>query len=257
MSLRVLIVDDEPWARRRVAAMLEGEPDLQVVGEAADGLEAIEKIKSLSPDLVFLDIQMAEADGFDVVREVGPEAMPLVVFATAYDEYAVRAFEAQALDYLLKPFDEERLRRALGRAREELQTQNLARIGKLRALVEALPSRPAHLRRLVVKSEGRVVFLRIGEIDWLEASRNYVLIHAGKSTYMVRETMGALETKLDPDSFLRIHRSTIVNLDRVKELHAWFAGEQLLELKDGTKLTVGRAFRDRLQRLIDNAVEQA
>jgi two-component system LytT family response regulator len=253
MPIRALIVDDEPWARKRIAALLGTERDVEVVGECADAAEAVAKITELQPDLVFLDVQMPGGDGFDVIEAVGPDHMPVVIFATAYDTFAVRAFDAQAIDYLLKPFDEDRFARALERARKDLQHAS-AQAG-LRALLESLETGSRRLRRLVVKSGGRVSFLRTADADWFEASGNYVAVHVGRESHLLRITMNALEPRLDRDQFVRIHRSTIVNLDRVKELQPWFRGEQMLVLADGTQLPVGRAFRERLRRLLDNAVE--
>ena len=254
MKIRVLIVDDEPWARKRIATLLRAEADVEIVGECADGTAAISKIGELSPELVFLDVQMPEVDGFDVIEGVGPEHMPLVIFATAYDKYALRAFDAHALDYLLKPFDEERFQRALSRARKDLQRGNGETESTLRSLLKTLQEGQRYLRRLVVKSGGRVIFLKASDIDWFEATGNYVTLHAGRDSHLLRGTMNALEPKLDPDQFVRIHRSAIVSLDRVKELQPWFRGEQVLTLKDGTELTVGRAFRNRLQQFLENTV---
>ena len=251
----MLIVDDEPWARRRIATLLETERDIEVVGECADGSGAIEKIIDLSPDLVFLDVQMPELDGFEVVDAVGPDRMPLVIFATAYDKYALQAFDAHALDYLLKPFDEERFYRALDRARRELQQGKASLDNNLRALLGSLRNGRKYLQRLAVKSGGRVIFLRSTDVDWFEASGNYVVLHAGRDSHLLRGTLNALENKLDAAQFLRIHRSTIVNLDRVKELQPWFHGEQVLVLQDGTQLSVGRGFRERLKQFLGNTVE--
>jgi two-component system LytT family response regulator len=246
-----LIVDDAPWARKRIATLLKSEPDFEVVGECCDGADAIHKISELSPDLVFLDVQMPEADGFEVVEAVGAQEMPVVIFATAYDKYALQAFDANALDYLLKPFDEERFQKALVRARNQLSRgSNDSQV--LRSLLASLREGSKHLNRLAVKSRGRVIFLQVSEIDWLEASGNYVTLHVGHETHLLRTTMNALEPKLDSSRFVRIHRSKIVNMNRMKELQPWFQGEQVLVLKDGTQLTVGRTFRDRLDRLVKN-----
>jgi len=253
--IRVLIVDDETWARKRIAALLKGEPDVTIVGECADGAEAVEKITMLKPDLVFLDVQMPEMDGFDVIDTVGPDRMPRTIFATAFEEYAIRAFDAQAMDYLLKPFDEERFRKSLDRARRELHRGADAKPDEsIRALIESLRGSRRYLQRLVVKSVGRVLFMKTSDIDWIEASGNYVTLHIGKEEHLLRETMNGLEPKLDPAHFVRIHRSTIVNLDRIRELQPWFRGEQVLVLKDGTQLTVGRAFRPRLEHFLENRV---
>lgn len=253
MKIRSLIVDDEPWARKRIAALLRTEPDIEIVGECEDGEEAISKIAELSPDLVLLDVQMPKVDGFEVIEAIDPDRMPLVIFVTAYDEYALRAFDAHALDYLLKPFDEERFRKALERARKDLQRERAGTENDLRSLLDTLRHSRKYLQRLLVKSGGRVIFLRAADVDWFQASGNYIALHVGRESHLLRQTMNALEPKLDPDHFIRIHRSTIVNLDRVRELQPWFRGEQRLVLKNGTQLTVGRAFRDKLQRLLADA----
>lgn len=253
MKIRSLIVDDEPWARKRIAALLRTEPDIEIVGECEDGEEAISKIAELSPDLVLLDVQMPKVDGFEVIEAIDPDRMPLVIFVTAYDEYALRAFDAHALDYLLKPFDEERFRKALERARKDLQRERAGTENDLRSLLDTLRHSRKYLQRLLVKSGGRVIFLRAADVDWFQASGNYIALHVGRESHLLRQTMNALEPKLDPDHFIRIHRSTIVNLDRVRELQPWFRGEQKLVLKNGTQLTVGRAFRDKLQRLLADA----
>ncbi len=255
MKMRVLVVDDEPWARRRIVALLAGESDVEVVGECGDGAEAVAKIAELAPDLVFLDVQMPEIDGFEVLEAVGPSRMPRVIFATAYDAYALRAFDAQALDYLLKPFDDERFGQALSRARKDLGQSKALSDRSLHLLLESLQQNRKFLQRLVVKTGGRVVFLRANDVDWFEASGNYVALHVGRESHLLRTTMSVLEPKLDPEQFVRIHRSTIVNLDRVNELLPWFRGEQTLVLNGGTRLTVGRAFRERLQHLLANVVE--
>ena len=252
-KIRVLIVDDEVWARKRIALLLKAEADVEVVGECADGADAVAKILELSPDLVFLDVQMPDIDGFDVLEAVGPEHMPVVIFATAYDQYAVQAFDVHALDYLLKPFDEERFQRTLERARQHLERTRETPERALRALLASLQERRKYIQRLVVKSGGRIFFLKVGDVDWFEASGNYVTLHVGRSSHLVRGTMTTLEGRLDPDRFLRVRRSAIVNVDRVKELQPWFKGEQVLVLTDGTRLTVGRAYRDRLALLLEKA----
>jgi two-component system LytT family response regulator len=252
MKIRTLIVDDEPWARKRIAALIRREGDIELLGQCCGGAEAISKIVELAPDLVFLDVQMPEVDGFDVVEAVGPERMPLVIFATAYEKYALKAFDANALDYLLKPFDEDRFQKALDRARLHLSLGEATAIPSLRGLLESLDRNRRGLRRLVVKSGSRSIFLKTTEIDWFEASGNYVSLHVGKDEHLIRDTINSLETKLDADQFVRIHRSTIVNLDRIRELQPWFRGEQVMVLKDGTQLNVGRAFRHRLRQFLVN-----
>jgi two-component system LytT family response regulator len=254
MKIRVLIVDDETWARRRITTLLKGESDIDVVGECSDGADAICKISELSPDVVFLDVQMPDVSGFEVVEAVGSDRMPLVVFATAYEKYAVQAFDAHALDYLLKPFDEERFCKALNRARRDLQQERTSR-QTLISLLDRL--REGYLQRLVVKSGVRIVFLKAAEIDWFEAAGNYVVIHVGRETHLLRTTMNVLEPKLDPQQFVRIQRSAIVNLDRIKALHPWKGGEQILVLKDGTELTLGRTFRKNLERLLHNTLPRS
>jgi two-component system, LytTR family, response regulator len=254
MKIRALIVDDEPWARRRIAKLLGAEQDVEIIGQCSDGAAAIQQVVELRPDLVFLDVQMPEVDGFEVVDAVGANRMPLVIFATAYDKYALRAFDANALDYLLKPFDEERFRKALDRARKELLKGRVGAEDALSSLLRSLRASGRYLQRLVVKSGGRVTFLKALEIDWIESSNNYLTLHVGRDAHVLRSTMNALTPKLDPEQFARIHRCTIVNLDRVKELQPWFRGEQVLVLKDDTRLTVGRAFRIQLQKYLQNSV---
>jgi two-component system, LytTR family, response regulator len=252
MTLRVLIVDDEPLARARLRALLEREPDVQVAGESGDGVQAITAVEALRPDLVFLDVQMPALDGFGVLEALG-EPLPAVVFVTAYDRYALRAFEVHALDYLLKPFDRERFRRALERARATLQRDESLAVNRklLELLDDVRPTRKA-APRLVVKTAGRVFFLRPEEIDWVEAAGNYVKVHVGREDHLLRETMSALEGRLDADRFVRIHRSTLVNLDRVKELQPWFHGDYKVILRDGTELTLSRGYRPKLQELLGN-----
>jgi two-component system LytT family response regulator len=196
---------------------------------------------------------MPDVNGFDVVEAVGPAHMPLVIFATAYDKYALQAFDAHALDYLLKPFDEERFHQALDRTRRDLQHQGASQ-KTLVSLLDRLRDGQAYLQRLVVKSGARVEFLKTAEIDWCEASSNYVMLHVGRESHLLRTTMNTLEPKLNPQQFVRIQRSTIVNLDRIKELQPWNRGEQILVLKDGTELTLGRAYRRKLERILQNIV---
>jgi two-component system LytT family response regulator len=253
--LRTVVVDDESWARQRLVSLLRSAPDVDVVAECENGRDAIERIIELEPDLVLLDVQMPEIDGFDVVAALGPERMPSVVFATAFEEYAVRAFEAEAIDYLLKPFDEERLLRALARVRAQDGRGRGAEVERrLRRLVEGLPDGRRYLRRLVVRTGERILFLRVAEVDWLEAQDNYVAVHAGAAIHLLRVTLNGLESRLDPADFVRVHRSTIVNLDRVRELSPWARGDLALVLKDGTRLTVGRAYRARLAGLLSNTL---
>ncbi len=254
MKLRALIVDDEPLGRERIRQLLAAEDDVEVVAECGHGGEAVEAIEGLGPDLVFLDVQMPELDGFGVVEAVGVERMPAVVFVTAYEEFALRAFEACALDYLLKPFDRARFRQALERARTQV---GLRRDGEMRqrlsSLLEELKPRRKHLERLVVRSGGRIRFVRVEDVDWFEAEGNYVRVHAGERSHLVRHTMAALEAELDPERFLRIHRSSIVHLDRIDHIEPLFQGEYAVVLRGGHKLTSSRGYRDRLHAALDLA----
>ncbi len=241
--MRVLIVDDEPAARRKVARFLQEHDDIAVVGEASGGEEAIARIAEHQPDLVFLDVQMPGVDGFGVVEALAEhERVPAIIFATAHDEYAVRAFEVHALDYLLKPFDRERFERALDRARKSLPGAEDGGQAKLLALLDAIRPAGAYVRRLLVPSEGRSVFVSVGDIIRFEADRNHVVIVTRGGTYTLRTTLESLEEKLDPEQFARIHRSHIVNLDAVKEIHAWFHGDFKTKLHDGTELTWSRRY---------------
>ena len=243
-KIRTLVVDDEPVARARVLSLLRDESDIEVIGECESGPQAISAIESTSPDLVFLDIQMPQMDGVALARTLG-EAMPAVVFVTAYDEYALRAFEVHALDYVLKPFSAERFRSALMHARQHLSSRR-----------GAGPREPAGERRdrLVIKSSGRIYFVRTQEIDWCEAAGNYVRLHVGTQTHLVRGTMGYIESQLDAAQFVRVHRSTIVNVDRIQELRSSFNGEYIILLHDKTRLTLSRGYRDGLQTKLGKAL---
>lgn len=245
--IRALVIDDEPIARLRVVSLLESETDIDIVGECADGPRAVTAIQELSPDLVFLDIQIPELDGFEVARTVGPAHMPVVVFVTAYDEYALQAFEVHAIDYLLKPFSVERFKRALTHAREQIGRRRATTLNEqLLALLPDIQKSPARPERILVKSNGRIYFVRTIDIDWCEADGNYVRLHVGHDTHLVRETMRRLETQLDPNQFARIHRSTIVKIDKIQELQPSFNGEFVVVLRDGTRLTLSRGYRDAL-----------
>ncbi|HEX8847799.1 MAG TPA: LytTR family DNA-binding domain-containing protein [Pyrinomonadaceae bacterium] len=251
--IRTLIVDDEPLARRGIRAQLASEDDFEIIGECGNGREAVATILELSPDLVFLDVQMPELDGFGVVERVGIERMPAVIFVTAYDKFALRAFEVHALDYLLKPFDAERFAKALARARAQIERRNISDLSRrLQTLIDDLKTDRKYAERLVVKSAGRIFFLGVEEIDWIEAADNYVRLHLGSDSHLLRETMSSLEGRLDPAQFLRIHRSTIINVRRIKELQPLFRGEYEITLKDGTRLASGRVYRDKLQELFGN-----
>jgi two-component system LytT family response regulator len=254
-KVRVLVADDEPLARERLRTLLAREEWVDLVAECPNGTEAIDAIGRLQPDLVLLDIQMPGASGFEVIEAVGPERMPLVVFVTAFDRYALRAFDVHALDYLLKPFDRERFHEALLRARQHLERRGTGDLERrLLELVQDLKPSSQRLERFVIKSGGRVFFVRSEEIDWIEAAGNYVKLHVGNDTHLFRETMNALEAQLDPDTFFRIHRSHIVNIERVKELQPWFNGEYVVFLRSGTRLTLSRGYREKLQERIGRSL---
>ena len=245
--IRTLIADDEPLARERLRMLLAAEDWFELVGEAVGGLQAIDAIQRLRPDLVFLDIQMPGATGFEVIESIGTDQMPFVVFVTAYDQYALKAFDVHAIDYLLKPFDKERFQTSLARARQQLERRTTGELE--RRLIELMQDlRPAtSMERFVIKASGRVFFVRAEDIDWIEAAGNYVKLHVGTEAHLFRETMNALESRLHPDTFYRIHRSHIVNIERVRELQPWFNGEYVVFLKDGTRLTLSRGYREKLQ----------
>jgi len=247
-QITVLIAEDEPVPRRRLARLLSEEPDVRVVAQCAGGREAVDRIREESPDLVFLDVQMPQMNGFEVIEAVGGERMPLVIFVTAYDQHALRAFQVRALDYLLKPFDRERFTDALQRARKQIERDESGDLGRrLLALVKDLRRDQPRTDRLVVKSGGRLFFLRADEIDWVEAAGNYVRLHVGSTSHLLRETMNAIESRLDPEKFFRIHRSRIVNMERIQELQPWLNGEYAVLLRTGTRLTLSRGYREKLQ----------
>ena len=254
-KIRVLIADDEPLARERLTSLLATEPDVDLVAQATDGEEAATAIHDHAPDLVFLDVQMPQMDGFEVIETVGTDKMPLVIFVTAYDQHALKAFQVRALDYLLKPFDRERFRDALQRARKQLERDETGDLGRrLLALVKDLRRDQPRAERLVVKSGGRLFFLRTDEIDWVEAAGNYVRLHVGPSSHLLRETMNAIEGRLDPEKFFRIHRSRIVNMERIQELQPWLNGEYAVLLRTGTRLTLSRGYREKLQDRLGRAI---
>jgi two-component system LytT family response regulator len=251
--MKVLIVDDEPLARERVRRHLRDEPGVEIVGEAGNGREAVTVIEEKTPDLVFLDVQMPEMNGFDVLKALEENKIPAIVFTTAYDKYAIQAFEFHALDYLLKPFSRERFRRAVRHAREQLENsrQSGSIDERLVSLLENLKAKK-YLERIVVKNSGRVFFIKTDEIDWIEAAGNYLKLHVGREAHLIRETMQSIEAKLDPEKFFRIHRSTLVQIDRIKELHPLFSGDYAVILRNGAELNLSRNYRDRLPELFGN-----
>ena len=247
-KITALIVDDEPLARKFIRRMLEGDHSVEVVGECGNGREAVAAILEMKPDLVFLDVQMPEMDGFAVVETLGLENLPNIVFVTAYEQYAVRAFEIHALDYLLKPFDQPRFERAVKHAREKIADQHETRSERtqIAALLENVKQKPRFLGRLAVKAGGRILFLKAEEIDWIQADDKYVHIHTGNKSYLVRQALSAMETQLDPQRFVRVHRSAIVNIERIKELQPMFTGEYTITMENGTRLALSRSYKNKL-----------
>lgn len=262
--LRALIVDDEPAARRGVRLLLERDPAVEIVAEAAGGEEAVELMRREKPDLVFLDVQMPGCDGFEALARLAPGPTPAVVFVTAYDEHALRAFEVNAVDYLLKPYDDARFAAALQRAKEEVQRRQADQVNaRLTQLLDYLQQQQARGssatddgagERILVKSSGEIFFLKAEEIDWIEAEGDYMKFHVNGRTHLMRETMARLEARLDPKRFIRIHRSTIVNIDRLRKLSPSFAGEYAVILQDGTKLKLSRGYHERIAKLLKQAL---
>ena len=245
--IRALIADDEALARKFIRRMLKDDHDFDIIGECTNGKETVATIKRERPDLVFLDVQMPEMDGLAVLESIGVEWLPEIIFTTAYEQYAIRAFELHALDYLLKPFDQTRFKDAIKYVKERFRSERL-NDGRMQisALLENIKNKPQYLERLVIKAGGRISFLRTNEINWIEADDKYVHLHTGKAKPMVRQTLSAMEEQLDPSKFRRVHRSTIVNIERIAELQPLFSGEYSILLHDGTKLTLSRNYKDKL-----------
>lgn len=260
--IRVVIVDDEPAARRGLRLLLERDPGVAIAGEAGSGAEAVELIRRERPDVAFLDVQMPDGDGFETLQQIGPGHVPAVVFVTAYDEHALRAFEVNAVDYLLKPYDDARFAAALQRAKDEVrrrqvETVNARLVQLLDFLQRTAPGGPGEEKaadRIMVKSSGEIFFLKASEIDWIEAEGDYMKFHVGGRSHLMRETMARLEARLDPRQFVRIHRSTIVNIDRLQKLSPSFGGEYVVILRDGTKLRLSRGFHERIAALLKQAL---
>jgi two-component system, LytTR family, response regulator len=249
MRMRIVIVDDEPLARRRLKRLLAGSSGVTITGEAGDGLSAVTCINDLRPDVVLLDVQMPELDGFGVVGRLVRPA-PLIIFLTAFDRYAIQAFEVHAIDYLLKPVSRDRLADALIHARERLTSRDGHPDTNLTALMESLARRRSAATRLPVRSDGRVELVDVTTIDWIEAADNYVVLHTGRRTHVLRETLLRLEERLDPEQFVRIHRSAIVRIDRVVRLESASRGDYDVTLRDGTRLTLSRTCRSRLEKAV-------
>jgi two-component system LytT family response regulator len=246
--IRTIVADDERHARQKLRTFLAEDKDVEIVAECANGEAAIEAIREHHPDLLFLDVQMPGRNGFDVVREAGAHAR-VIVFITAHDQYAVRAFDVQALDYLLKPFDRERLEQTLTRVRERLRSgEDLQE--KLRLFLEQVKPRAALRDRLMVRAAGRITFLRAAEVDWIEAADNYVRVHAGRETHLIRETMANLEGELDRRKFIRVHRSAIVNVDSIVEIRSLFHGDHSIVLRTGDEVALGRTYREKLESVL-------
>jgi len=257
-NIRTLIVDDEPVARRGIRQQLRSEADVEIIGECANGREAVAAIKKQTPDLLFLDVQMPLLDGFGVVSAIGVDNLPAVVFVTAYDQHAIRAFEVNALDYLLKPIDHDRFQKTLMRVRRQMdgaKTEPLEK--KLASLLRHLEEskseneRAKYSERIAIKESDRVLFLGVDKIDWISAQGNYIQIHTAGSTHLLRETMNGIESKLDPEKFVRIRRSTIVCIERIKELQPLFNGEYAVILRNTTQLTSSRRYRHNLEALLN------
>ena len=250
MKTRTLIVDDEPLARERLRQLLAEQPEIELVGECADGREAVDAIQKQSPDLIFLDIQMPELNGFEVLEAISAEPMPVIVFVTAHDKFALRAFEVHAVDYLLKPFDRERFGSALRRALQQVKhREDPARAEAQAAVLTEVQTRAKPIDRLAVKSGGRIRILRTADIVWIESAHNYIEIHEDKQSHLLRDTISAIEQKLPPDKFVRISRSTIVNVEKIKELEPLFYGEYTVTLHNGKRVTLSRRYRHKLPQL--------
>jgi two-component system LytT family response regulator len=249
--MNVLIVDDEPLAREGLRLLLDGQPGIGKVAEARDGAEAVTLIRAKRPDLVLLDVQMPEMDGFAVLRELGAEAMPPVIFVTAHDQYAIRAFEVNAIDYLLKPVTGERFQQALARVRERIREQVIDN-QHLRALLQQLTQPPQYLSRIALRSSGRISFVSVADLRYVQAAENYVELHLASSRHLLHVPIATLEASLDPSMFLRIHRSLIVNVTQVRELQTGPHGEYIVLLEGGTRLQSSRSYHDRIKRWAAN-----
>lgn len=252
MAMRALIVDEEAAAREKIRQALCDESDIEIIGECGDDVETLAFIDNHEPDLVFLETRTPKLDGFEVLKKIKPEAVPLVIFITAHQRFAVEAFEIQAIDYLVKPFRRKRLQIAVGRARAQFENRQNGFLDKrFRSILHDFVAGKNYPGKIMLKTAKGISFINTSEIEWVEAAGNYVKIHAGKSAHLLRETMNNLEAKLDPDRFLRIHRSSLVNIDRIKELQPLFNGDYIVILRDDTELNLSRNYNDRLQRLFD------
>lgn len=249
--MKVLIVDDEPLAREGMRLLLDDEPGITSVAEARNGAEAVSMVRASRPDLVLLDVQMPEMDGFGVLRELGADAMPPAIFVTAHDQYAIQAFEVNAIDYLLKPVTRERFQQALSRVRERVSAQGMDN-GHVRALLQQLSAQPKHLQRVALRSAGRISFVNVEDILYAQAAENYVQLHLKNSRHLLHVPIATLEASLDPETFLRIHRSMIVNVKQVQELETGAHGEYIVVLKGGAKLQASRSYHEKIKRWAAN-----
>ncbi len=248
--MNILIVDDESLARKRIRSLLKQEEQVHILAECATGQQAIDAIAKLQPDLVFLDVQMPQLDGFDVIKRLKSPA-PLIVFVTAYDQYALQAFDAHALDYLLKPFEDDRFYQTLQRATQQLQLQQQDEIEKRLQTLLQQHKQPRYLKHVAVKSQDRTFMIPVENIQWIESAANYVRVYHDESHHLIRETLGGLEEKLDPENFIRIHRSTLINLNHLKEFQPMFKGEYVAILKNGQRLKMSRSCREKLRKKLD------
>lgn len=246
--IRVCIIDDEPIACRKIQRLLKEDPEIELLRVCTNGEDARQSIQNLSPDLIFLDIQMPEMDGFEMLNSLQTEKLPYVIFVTAYDSYAIQAFRVHALDYLLKPFDKKQFHQALDHAKMQVWQDRERRTHRdFTAILKEIGTRTPYLERLVIKSDGKIFFLKVDDIDWIEAQGKYEMIHAGKQSHLIREGMSKLESELDPKKFVRIHKSTIVNVDRIDHLQPLFHSDFRVTLRNGTALTISRRYRDKLE----------
>jgi len=251
-SISVLIVDDEILAREGIRMVLDGDPNINQVHEAKDGKQAVQSLRAHKPDVVFMDVQMPEMSGFEVLRNAGMEKLPVIVFVTAYDKYAIEAFEVQAVDYVLKPYTLERLSRAIERAKSLVASENRGLDARVLAVLEQIAQGPEHLTRLAVKSRATTIFLEVDSVEWISAAENYVELHTGKAQHLIQVTLNRLASRLNPATFVRIHRSLIVNVKRIRSVEPQFHGEYLVTMVSGDQLRSGRTYHDALRHLVSN-----
>jgi two-component system LytT family response regulator len=250
LQTTVLIVDDEPLARHRIRELLKGEREIEIAGEARNGAEAIAAINAHNPDIVFLDVQMPDMDGFQVLKSLPAKSLPLIVFVTAYDQHAIRAFDVHAIDYLMKPFDRKRFAQALDHAKAQLQRPVQTDTGRIMELLAELKTSGKYLERFAIKTGEKILFVRAEEVDSIEAEGNYVRLNLSNSSHLLRDKINHVEAQLDPRTFIRIHRSTIVNMNRVRELQTWGRGEYRIVLQSGVAHTLSRSYRERFEKFI-------